>query len=138
VRCLDALLFAHQNTRHPQLDHPTEFIASVLRKRVGGRAVLRVYFGAGDELFPPREMYGFDRVEHDVSAGWDYAVMLHNHTVQDADGQLRLGVPAPSVADVQLLRSLVESHGLERAWITNGFYTLDLPADDLSQYLGPQ
>jgi len=138
VHCLEALLFAHQNARHPQLDHPTEFIASVLRKPVGGRAVLRVYFGAGNDLFPPREVYGFDRVERDVSAGWEYVAMLHNHTVQDEAGQVRLGVPAPSVADVQLLRGLVESYGLERAWITNGFYTLDLSADDLTQYLGPE
>ena len=138
VWCLDALLFAHQNARHPQLDRPTEFIASVLRKRVDGRTVLRVYFGAGDELFPPREVYGFDQVEDDVSAGWEYAVMLHNHTVQDADGRVRLGVPAPSVSDVQLIRSLVERYGLERAWITNGFYTLDLPADGLDAYLGPE
>lgn len=33
ITCLDALLFAEQNARVPQLDRPTEFLASVLRKR---------------------------------------------------------------------------------------------------------
>lgn len=138
VRCLEALLFAYQNTRHSQLERPTEFIASVLRKRIEGRTIFRLYFGAGDELFPPKEVYGFDEVERDVASGWEYVAMLHNHTIQDAGGELRLGVPAPSIADVQLLNSLVEDYGLERAWITNGLYTLDLSATDLAQYLGPE
>ena len=54
VRCLDALLFAYQNARYAQIDQPTEFLVSILRKRIEGRTVLRVYFGASDELFPPR------------------------------------------------------------------------------------
>lgn len=33
ITCLDALLFAEQNARVPQLDRPTEFLASVLRRR---------------------------------------------------------------------------------------------------------
>ncbi|WP_412070443.1 hypothetical protein [Rubrivirga sp. IMCC43871] len=138
VTCLDALLFATQNARHAQLDHPTEFLASVLRRRVGGRTLLRVYFGAGDELFPPKAVYGFDAVERDVAAGWDYLAMLHNHTIQTVDGRVRLGVPAPSVSDVQLLNGLVERAGLGEAWVTNGFYTVVIPAADLPQYLAPE
>lgn len=137
VHCLDALLFAYQNARFAQAEQPTEFLASILRKQVDGRTMLRVYFGAGDALFPPKQVYGFDAVERDVAEGWDYVAMLHNHTLQDADGHLRLGVPAPSVSDVQLLRNLVADYGLAAAWITNGFYTLTIPARALDQYHGP-
>lgn len=138
VRCLEALLFAHQNARSPQLDQPTEFLASVLRKTVGGRTRLRIYMGAGDELFPPKAVYGFDEVERDVADGWEYAVMLHNHTIQEVDGQIRLGVPAPSLSDVQLLNGLAESVGLQFAWVTNGVYTVEIRAGDLARYLGPE
>ncbi|MEO0558886.1 MAG: hypothetical protein AAF170_11955 [Bacteroidota bacterium] len=138
VRCLDALLFAHQNAHVRQLEHPTEFLASILRKTVDGQPRLRVYVGAGDELFPPKSVYGFDQVERDVADGWTYAVMLHNHTIQDAGGQMRLGVPAPSISDVQLLNSLIGRFGLEEAWVTNGLYTVEIRAADMGRYLGPE
>lgn len=99
---------------------------------------MRIYFGAGDELFPPKSVYGFDQVERDVADGWDYAVALHNHTFQDAEGWMRLGVPAPSISDIQLLNGLVERLGLDAAWVTNGIYTVEIPAADLGRYLGPE
>ena len=100
--------------------------------------MLRVYFGASSALFPPSEVYGLDEAGRDVASGWNYVAMLHNHTVQDADGQIRLGVPAPSVSDVQLLNGLVARHGLDQVWITNGVYTLETNSRDLDQYLGPE
>ena len=138
IECLDALVFAYQNNRFDQIYQPTEFISSILRKQTDGRTMVRIYWGAGDELFPPKDVYGFDEVGRDVSNGWEYVAMLHNHTIQEVDGQVRLGVPAPSVSDVQLLRGLAESYGLERVWVTNGFYTLDIPSEDLDRYLGPE
>lgn len=137
VRCLDALLFATQNARVRQLVHPTEFLASILRKTMNGDSRLRIYLGAGDELYPPKSVYGFDLVERDVADGWEYAAMLHNHTLQEVEGQVRLGVPAPSISDVQLLRGLVERADLDYAWITNGVYTLEVMAPDLGLYQGP-
>jgi len=138
VRCLDALLFAHQNARVRQLESPTEFLASVLRRTDGEKTRLRVYFGAGDELFPPKTVYGFDQVGHDVNDGWEYVAMLHNHTIQDANGEVRLGVPAPSISDVQLLNGLIERVGLQEAWVTNGIYTVEIRAGDMVRYLGPE
>lgn len=138
VQCLDALLFAHQNARVRQLEAPTEFLASVLRKTVDGEARLRVYLGAGDELFPPKSVYGFDQVERDVADGWAYVAMLHNHTLQTVGDEIRLGVPAPSISDVQLLNGLVESYGLQQAWVTNGLYTVVIDAADLGRYLEPE
>jgi len=136
ARCLDALLFAYQNTRYPQLSHPTEFIASILRREVNGEWLLRIYFSASDMLFPPQDYYGFDEIEKELAAGWEFWAVLHNHTVRSYRGALALGVPAPSTSDVDLLRSLVGNLGLRNAWITNGFFTIEIPAVALDQYVG--
>ncbi len=136
IRCLDGLLFTYQHARYSQLSHPTEFIASIVRKRVDGEPVLKVYFGAGDTMFPPKGFYGFDQVEQDVAAGWEFLAVLHNHTIQQNDGAPALGVPAPSTSDVDLLRSLASEMGLQSAWVTNGFFTIEIPASAFEQYLG--
>jgi hypothetical protein len=47
ISCLDALLFARQAQRVSQVDRPTEFIASVLRKETESGTHLFVIFGAG-------------------------------------------------------------------------------------------
>lgn len=138
INCLEALLFAKHQSRSDQIETPTEFLASILRKEEDGRALLRVYFGGGDTMFPPNEVYGLDEAGLDVDGGWRYVAMLHNHTIQRMDGRLRLGVPAPSVNDVQLLRSLVADHGLESARVTNGLYTVEISAEQLEHYLGPE
>jgi len=136
VRCLDALLFAYQNARYPQLSHPTEFIASILRQTIDGKPVLRIYFAASDALFPSKDYYGFEDIKKEISAGWEFWAMLHNHTIQRNNGAPALGVPALSSSDVDLLRSLAQSVALQNAWITNGFYTIVLPVAALDQYLG--
>src|SRR5438445_11818738 len=53
ITCLDALLFAQENARVPQLERPTELLASVLRKGSDAQEELVVVFGPGTELFPP-------------------------------------------------------------------------------------
>lgn len=136
VRCLDALLFATQNARYSQLSHPTEFIAAILRRRDRGRDVLKIYFTAGDMMFPPPALIPTDRIRQDRSAGWTLEAILHNHTVQTYRGRPALGVPAPSTSDVDLLRSLASGMGLQGAWVTNGFYTVEIPAALLDAYEG--
>jgi hypothetical protein len=130
IRCLEAALFARQHDRYSQLTQPTEFIAHVLRR--GNR--LRVYFGAGNAMFPPRSVYGTDRVGTDVAAGWEYWATLHNHTVRSLNGRPALGVPAPSTSDVQFFRSLVSSLGLREVWVTNGMYTGIVSAELLPKF----
>ncbi len=63
ITCLDALIFAQQNARVPQIERPTEFLASILRRRSEGREEVAVVFGAGDELLPPNSVYGLDIVD---------------------------------------------------------------------------
>ena len=134
IQCLDALLFAYQNVRYPQLSHPTEFIASILRRRVDDEGELKIYFAASDQMFPA--ILGFDEIEEDVEDGWEFWTLLHNHTVQENQGEPALGVPAPSTSDVDLLRWLADGSGLQSAWVTNGFYTIEIPAEALGQYVG--
>ncbi len=133
INCLEALLFAHQHRRRDEIAHPTEFLVSILRKRTGGQTRLRVYFTAGDEMFPPKQLYGFDRVARDRAGGWELSVVLHNHTVQQNRGRPALGQPAPSSSDVALLRGLAADLGMAEARVTNGFYTVDVPAAQLAE-----
>ncbi|WP_437300113.1 hypothetical protein [Sorangium sp. So ce426] len=134
IRCLEAALFAAQDARYSELTQPTEFIASILRREVGGRPQLKIYFGGSDAMFPPKAFYGFDEVRRDVAAGWEYWVVLHNHTVRTLDGKPALGVPAPSTGDVQISRGLVKELGLRAVWVTNGFYTGEATAEELARY----
>lgn len=134
IGCLDALLFAEQNARVSQLDQPTEFLASVLRRGAPGSEELTIVFGAGTETFVPRSAYGFEIVDEYVAQGWTYWYALHNHTLQRSDGSSTLGVPVPSTSDVQLARNLAEDRGLESVRVTNGFYTFDATVDELSAF----
>lgn len=131
ITCLDALLFAEQNARVPQLERPTEFLASVLRERGMGRDEMVVVFGAGTELFPPASVHGFEIVDEYVAAGWQYWYALHNHTRQ-ANGAL--GVPVPSTSDVKFARNLAAERGLERVRVTNGFYSFDAAIAEISRF----
>jgi hypothetical protein len=131
IRCLDALLFAFQHGRVSQLAQPTEFLASVLRKEVNGESQLVVVFGAGEEMFPPKTVYGFDVVDEYGARGWRYWYALHNHTIQRNADRLALGTPALSTSDVQLTRNLASGSGLESARVTNGVYTYSVPSTEL-------
>lgn len=131
ITCLDALLFAEQNARVPQLERPTEFLASVLVRQLMERDEVVVVFGAGTELFPPSSVHGFEVVDEYVAAGWQYWYVLHNHTRQ-ADGAL--GVPVPSTSDVGFARRLAAQSGLERIRVTNGFYSFDAAVAEISRF----
>jgi hypothetical protein len=131
ISCLDALLFAEQNARVAQLERPTEFLASVMRKRVLDRDEVVVVFGAGSEMFPPSSVHGFEIVDEYLAAGWRYWYTLHNHTRQ-ANGAL--GVPVPSTSDVEFSRSLAAQRGLERVRVTNGFYTFDANIAEVARF----
>jgi hypothetical protein len=134
ISCLDALLFSRQASRISQIDQPTEFLASVLRRKTSTNPDLLVVFGAGSEMFPPKEVYGFEVVDRFLAEGWSYWYAIHNHTVQKNGDLLALGVPAPSTSDVQLYRSLAEEMGLESLRVTNGFYTFSASVHELGAF----
>lgn len=130
VGCLDAALFAYQHGRYDQLVQPTEFVATVLRRQ----GMLRVYFGAGDMMFPPKAVYGIVESKADVAKDWRLVVHLHNHPIQQRAGKHALGTPSPSTVDVALLRNVAEDLGLETVWVTNGMFTGEVPAKELAKY----
>jgi hypothetical protein len=134
LSCLDALLFAEQNARVSQLDQPTEFLASVLRRDATETGEVVVVFGAGRELFPPRAVYGFDVVDRFLEQGWSFSHVLHNHTLQRNGDKLALGVPVPSTSDVQLARNLAQSRGLESVRVTNGFHTFEASIEEMAGF----
>ena len=133
ISCLDALLFSYQHARVSQIEQPTEFLASVLRESAEEHSHIAVVFGAGTGMFPPKEVYGFETVDDYLSAGWSYSCLLHNHTLQRNGERIALGNPALSTSDVQLVRSLATERRLERARVTNGFYTYTATASEFDR-----
>jgi hypothetical protein len=133
ITCLDALLFSRQASRISQIERPTEFIASVLRREATTGPDLVVVFGAGSEMFPPKHVYGFEVVDRFLADGWSYWYAIHNHTVQRNGDRLALGVPAPSTSDVRLYRSLGKEKGLQSLRVTNGFYTFAASVHELGK-----
>lgn len=134
ISCLDALLFARQASRISQIHQPTEFLASVLRRETSTGPDLVVVFGAGSEMFPPRDVYGFEVVNRFRAEGWHYWYVIHNHTVQKNGDRLTLGLPAPSTSDVELYRWLGKEMGLESFRVTNGFYTFTASVHELGAF----
>jgi hypothetical protein len=86
-------------------------------------------------MFPPKSLYPFPDIAADVAQGWDFTVMLHNHTIRRRGDRPALGVTSPSTSDVQLLRGLAADLKLRAAWITNGVYTIEIPAAALERYV---
>ncbi len=136
IQCLEALFFSDQNQRYSQITHPTEFIVSVLRKNTDGQTLLKAYLSGSDQMFPPKDFYGFAEVEQDIAAGWEFWFVLHNHTLQKNNRKPALGMPALSTSDASLHRGLAERLSLQSARVTNGFFTAEIPAKSFHLYLG--
>lgn len=139
IRCLELLLWRRQAARYPMLEHPTEFGAYILRSRDR----VRVYFSSADRVGQKLRSEVRARAQADRKAGFEVVAHLHNHpflfdrvvgdrmwttadTVRDVAGAV-----APSKADVQALRAMRESVGLQGAWVTNGLDTARFRADEL-------
>ncbi len=133
IHCLEALLFARKHARQDELTTPTEFGALVLRKG----SALRIYYASSDKEYPPPSLYGVAEATADHAAGWTLAVHLHNHTIRTRAGAPALGVTAPSTNDVHFLRGLAGDLGLGAAWITNGVFTIEIPAASFANYQEP-
>jgi hypothetical protein len=133
ISCLDALLFSRQAGRFSQVDKPTEFIASVLRRESSAGPDVAVVFGAGSDTFVPKDVYGFDVVQGYLADGWRYWYAIHNHPVQKNGELLALGVPALSTNDVLLSRNLAADMSLESVRVTNGFYTFNASVAELDE-----
>ena len=140
INCLEAALLAYQAERVPMLERPTELHGVILSREADGRTWHRVYFAASDQLFPPKPVHAFERIDRDLAGGWRLVAHLHNHTwhlgeagppgANDGAGDT-LAVTAPSTPDVHYYRGLRDSRGLARALVTNGFHTVEIEAREL-------
>lgn len=144
--CLEMLLWREQAQRYPMLEHPTEMGAYVLR--APGR--VRVYHSSADRNGQKLRHEVTERVQADLASGFTLVAHLHNHpfmldrkvgdrlfttatNVDDVGGAL-----APSTNDVQAYRNLHGSLGLQGAWITNGFDSFHMRAEELDRLTGPR
>jgi len=137
IHCLESLLFAYHHERHDQVKHPTGFLSAVLRKTDASGTRLKVYYGASDEMHPPKAVYGIEQAKADVAAGWTFWMLLHNHTPTGEGGRHAVGSPAPSRPDAQFFKILHAKYGLREAWITNGYFTGVIPAENFDKFEMP-
>ncbi|WP_147374102.1 hypothetical protein [Flagellimonas lutimaris] len=126
---LEAELLNYQASRFPLFSQPTEFHGFVLINV--DRDLVRVYFGANDQPWPPKPKPIIAHVEEALEKGWKLMYHLHNHYEEPSNGYI--GAMAPSLADVHYFKVLVKRFGLQKALITNGFTTLVLPAAEFDK-----
>lgn len=134
ITCLDALLFTRQAVRVSQIERPSEFVASVLRRETPDGTRLLIVFGAGSGGLVPQGWYGTDLVAEYLNEGWGIWYVIHNHTIQRNEDRLALGAPVPSTNDVQLNRALAVQLGVDSVRVTNGFFTHRASTADMSQF----
>lgn len=126
---LEAELLNYQASRFSLFSQPTEFHAFVLINV--DQDLVRVYFGANDQPWPPKPKPIIAHMEKALDRGWKLMYHLHNHYEDPRNGYV--GAMAPSLADVHYFKILVKRFGLQKAFITNGFSTLVLQAAAFDQ-----
>jgi hypothetical protein len=131
MSAIEMHLFAYEAGRFDMLDHPTEFHAFILRKSSPAGDSVTIYFMAGSELFPPKPRLSIAAIERDTANGWRLWGHLHDHTFDFTPNKGWLAVTAPSSSDVQYYQALKERFGLAYAFVTNGFNTIEIRADEL-------
>lgn len=122
INYLEAQLLAYQLNRYPLLSHPTEFHGFILVNDSAN--MVRVYFAASDQPWPPKPGVILSAIENDVKKGWTFKYHLHNHYEPKEDKYL--GILAPSMTDAQYYLFLSEAYDLKNAIITNGFHTVEI------------
>lgn len=129
MSCLESQLLAYQAARFPLFEQPTEIAALVLR-RSAGSPQLKIYVLADDDGPPPKPVHALEAMASDLDHGWRLWGTFHNHTLDLESERGLLAIAAPSSSDLQVFRFLHRSFGLEHAFITDGFSTLELTADE--------
>lgn len=122
INNLEAQILNYQINRFPLFSHPTEFQSFILMN--DSLDLIRVYFVASDEPWPPKPHAIFDELVNELKKGWRLKYHLHNHYEPSSNNFV--GIMAPSLADVQFFRMLASEFGLETALITNGFTTVEI------------
>lgn len=130
MNLLEAQLLNHQIRQYPLFSHPTEFHAFIAKHQEKG--LIRVYFAASDQGYPPQPRIIISELEKEASKGWALYAHLHNHYGNKENGFF--GKMGPSLADAQYFKMLKERFNIEKALITNGFTTVSIPASNFDSF----
>lgn len=131
MSCLESHILAFQAGRFPLYEQPSEILALLLKRADEGRDRLQVYIAADHDTTVPRPELAIEWVERQVAAGWRFFAVFHNHTFNHSEDRPLIPVAAPSASDVQVSVALADRLGLERIFVSDGFSTLELTADEL-------
>lgn len=134
INYLEAELLNYQMSRYPLLSHPTEFHGFILLH--DSLNIVRVYFAASDQPWPPKPNVILSAVKNDLNTGWTFKYHLHNH--YEPKTNRYLGILAPSMTDAQFYLFLSEEFNLEHALITNGFHTVDIQKEEFQKLESPE
>lgn len=134
INYLESQLLDYQISRYPLLSHPTEFHGFILFH--DSLNLVRVYFAASDQPWPPKPNIILEAVKKDLTMGWTFNYHLHNH--YEPKSNHYLGILAPSITDAQYFSFLSEEYNLKKAVITNGFHTVEIQSEDFSKLKSPE
>jgi hypothetical protein len=134
VNYLEAELLNYQMNRYPLLSHPTEFHGFILQHDSSN--MIRVYFAASDQPWPPKVNVILTAVENDLKSGWTFKSHLHNH--YEPKSNRYIGIMAPSTTDAQFYMFLSEDYFLKQAIITNGFHTVEIQKEEFQKLKLPE
>ncbi len=129
INALESQILNYQLMKYPLIGHPTEFHGFMAYH--DGLKKYRVYFGSSDQPWPPRPHLLVQQLEKDMKQGWRLKYHLHNHYEPETNDYL--GILAPSMADAQYFKMLLEEYKLEKAIITNGFHTVEIASGDFGR-----
>lgn len=133
INYFESQLLDYQISRYPLLSHPTEFHGFILFH--DSLKLVKVYFAASDQPWPPKPNIILKAVKNDLQKGWTFKCHLHNH--YEPKSNHYLGILAPSMTDVQYYLFLTEEFNLEQAFITNGFHTVEIQKGEFPKLKSP-
>lgn len=135
INCLESLLFEQQSYQKSLIDHPNEFIAYIMRKKIGRSFRLKVYISTSDTDYQKPKL---DLIKSDIENGWSFHSLIHNHPFhidKYPNGMYQGGI-VPSLSDVDFGRMNRDNNGLKYFIVTNGFHTISLQGSDLDKLIG--
>lgn len=133
INYLEAQLLDYQISRYPLLSHPTEFHGLILFH--DSLKLVKVYFAASDQPWPPKLGVVLEAAKKDLKQGWSFKYHLHNH--YEPKSNHYLGILAPSMNDAQYYMFLSEEFNLQQSLITNGIHTVEIKKNEFQKFKSP-
>ncbi len=126
--CLESLLFERLLTELHTVKTGREFYSVLLSR--GTEAKLYYVTGGEGYVTVPERMR--QHMTQDVSQGWVIEAMIHNHPFNPANSRYDIGGGIiPSGQDLKSFAIWKKKYGTRSFWITNGFDTLIMLAEQI-------